>query len=248
MARREETLQRTRSRVQELIREFGSYVDAFETAGLFTGPSLFFHFKTLQRLKQYPTVTQAIQNESFLESLYATLTSWGMHRMGPGNTRLVEFERFKRSFSSQATAIEMIADRIILDLQDEEVDRISRHLWTVIRSLEVGVGEAKIVAGSKALHHVLPNLVPPIDREYTLRFFCNNKTLRADGAEEFAEIYPAFHQIARACELEIRSRLTHPERMHTSFTKVVDNGVVGYRLRHLQRDEDQSLATEAHAP
>jgi hypothetical protein len=50
MARRDETLQRTRTRVQDLIKEFGSYVDAFEQASLFTGPSLCFHFKTLERL------------------------------------------------------------------------------------------------------------------------------------------------------------------------------------------------------
>jgi hypothetical protein len=80
--------------------------------------------------------------------------------MGPGNTRLVDFVTFKRSFVAVVPAIERIADRTSLDLHNGEVDTITWQLWTIIRSLEIGVGEAKIVAGSKALHHVLPNLVP----------------------------------------------------------------------------------------
>lgn len=240
MARREQTQQRTRTRVQELIRDFGSYLDAFEQASLFTGPSLYFHFKTLERLRQYATAANAVQDDSFLESLYATLTSWGMHRMGPGNTRLVDFVTFKRSFLAVVPAIEKLADRTILDLQNGEVDTIAGQLWTIIRSLEIGVGEAKIVAGSKALHHVLPNLVPPIDREYTLRFFRNHKMLKADGAEEFAEIYPGFRQIAQACESEIRLRLAMPERMHTGFAKVVDNAIVGFGVRHLKAEKHPS--------
>jgi hypothetical protein len=149
MARREDTQRRTRTRVQELIRDFRSCLDAFEQADLFTGPSLYFHFKTLERLRQHSTAANAVQSDSFLESLYATLTSWGMHRMGPGNTRLVDFGTFTRSFLAVVPAIERIADRTILDLQNGEVDTITRQLWTIIRSLEIGVGEAKIVAGSK---------------------------------------------------------------------------------------------------
>ena len=50
----------------------------------------------------------------------------------------------------------------------------------------MSVAAAQIVANSKALHHLLPALVPPIDREYTFRFFydrtmltINERTVRA---------------------------------------------------------------------
>ena len=48
MSRREETLLRTQARIEKLIKGFASYLDVFEKRGLFTGPSLYFHFKSLE--------------------------------------------------------------------------------------------------------------------------------------------------------------------------------------------------------
>ena len=82
------------------------------------------------------------------------------------------------------------------------------------------------MAGSKALHHVLPELVPPIDREYTLQFFYDNKMLQRGERQTFAEIFPQFHRILQSCKDEIQRRLR--SGMNTSSTKVVDNAIVGY--------------------
>jgi hypothetical protein len=90
----------------------------------------------------------------------------------------------------------------------------------------------KIVAGSKALHHVLPELVPPIDREYTLRFFFHTTNLPHREELAFRTVYPCFWKIATSCRKEIECRLGRG--MNTSITKVIDNAVVGYGLRHLK--------------
>jgi hypothetical protein len=39
------------------------------------------------------------------------------------------------------------------------------------------VAEVRLVANSKALHHVLPGLIPPIDRMYTFQSFYGRKML-----------------------------------------------------------------------
>ena len=44
-----------------------------------------------------------------------------------------------------------------------------------ISGLRISASETQIVAGSRALHHVLPELVPPIDREHTIQFFYGYK-------------------------------------------------------------------------
>jgi hypothetical protein len=33
-------------------------------------------------------------------------------------------------------------------------------LWNIIAALNIGVGETKIVIGTKPLHHLIPELVP----------------------------------------------------------------------------------------
>jgi hypothetical protein len=42
---------------------------------------------------------------------------------------------------------------------------------TLSLGFKVSISEASIVANSKALFHVLPEPIPPIDRQYTWRFF-----------------------------------------------------------------------------
>jgi hypothetical protein len=86
------------------------------------------------------------------------------------------------------------------------------------------------VAGAKALHHVLPGLVPPIDREYTIRFFFHSTTLNHGDERAFKEMYPHFQEISSVSLEEIRSRLG--DGMNTSETKVLDNAIVGYVMEH----------------
>ncbi len=98
MSWRPETTRRMGQRVSELIEDFDGCCDAFDRLSLFTGPSAYFHSKTLNLLRQHKCPADAIMDESFVESIYATLTSWGMHRMGPGRAKLVEFPIFVESF------------------------------------------------------------------------------------------------------------------------------------------------------
>jgi hypothetical protein len=97
----------------------------------------------------------------------------------------------------------------------------------------VGIGSTKIVAGSKTVHHILPELVPPIDREYTVQFFLHHKTFPGGDEKAFRLMYPKFVSIAECCDAEIKSVLG--SGMNTSSTKVIDNAIVGYVVRHIKR-------------
>lgn len=235
MGRHADTLRRMQERVSELIERFGQYVGEFDRANLFSGPSLYFHFKTLGLLHRHASPAQAVKDDEFLESVYATLTAWGMHRMGPGGAKLVEFTTFQDSFRQQAQQIQQLESLYIYEVEPRAIPEVTRVLWNIISRLRVGVGETKIVAGSKALHHVLPNLVPPIDRQYTLRFFYNHTALNQGDEMAFCEIYPHFRQIATSCRDTIESRIG--KGMNTSPTKVMDNAIVGYCLKHLRKGQ-----------
>lgn len=233
MGRHPDTVRRMEERVGKLIEGFGGYVDEFDQAELFTGPSLYFHFKTLDLLHRHVSPAEAVKDDEFLQSIYATLTSWGMHRMGPGSTKLVEFTRLRSSFRQQAHQIQGLESLHIYEVEARNAGEVARLLWDVISQLRVGTGDTKIVVGSKALHHVLPNLVPPVDRQYTLRFFYNHAGLNQGDERAFCEIYPQFHRIATSCRDAIESRIG--KGMNTSPTKVMDNAIVGYCLKHLRK-------------
>ena len=72
--RRESTLRRMEKRVEELIDNFGYYVDVFNQSHQFTGPSVYFHIKTLEKLNHYSEPSEALHDELFFDYLYATLT------------------------------------------------------------------------------------------------------------------------------------------------------------------------------
>jgi len=240
MTLRPDTIRRIEKRVTELIEDFDGCSDAFEQANLFTGPSAYFHSKTLALLRQHKSAGDALLDRAFLESLYATLTAWGMHRMGPGGAKLVEFHVLADSFQRLEQPIRKLSDLMLADLRMEEVKSVTEQVWAVISGLNIGCGLTKIVAGSKALHHVLPELVPPIDREYTLRFFFNHKTLNQGDAAAFGEIYPRMHRIAAECSGKIQGRIGRG--MNTSATKVIDNAIVGFVRAKLRAVSDASGA------
>jgi hypothetical protein len=173
----------------------------------------------------------AICDEQFLEYLYATLTSWGMHRMGKTNTKLTDYSRFCKSIQMQREQIARFDGMIINEIPFDEVRLVAEQIWNIIQKLEVGVGKTKLVAGSKTLHHILPDLVPPIDRQYTLQFFYGNKNI-IDEVSKFIDIFACYHHIALTLKNPIQESLKAPGEMDTSITKVIDNTIVGYVLSH----------------
>ena len=63
MGKHAKTLERMRGRVDQLIGDLEHYVDVFERAKLFTGPSLYFHTKTLA-LRRQMSAAQALENDA----------------------------------------------------------------------------------------------------------------------------------------------------------------------------------------
>ena len=101
---------------------------------------------------------------------------------------------------------------------------VAKRLARLAQGLEIVDNKVKIVPGSKALHHLLAELVVPIDREYTQRFFeWHNPRFQNLPEDFFIEAFCAFVRIARAA---------NPvqyvgDGWYTSRTKVIDNALVG---------------------
>jgi hypothetical protein len=110
-------------------------------------------------------------------------------------------------------------------------------LQSIFQGIKVMVSGTSLVGNSKVMHHMLPNIVAPIDREYTLRYLRGTTNISNDLDTEWQimrEIISDFF-IPIACDADfvfkaskwIASRDEYP--WDTSILKVMDNLVIGSR-------------------
>jgi hypothetical protein len=104
------------------------------------------------------------------------------------------------------------------------------------------VSGATVVVNSKALFHLLPGLVPPIDRQYTVRFFKKSPDKWRDAKGKFKPImlavgidaqFQLFHSLCvRVKDLadHVDPALLERERFANSVTppKAIDNAIVTF--------------------
>lgn len=211
-------------KIEDILRHAVEYHDAFYAADTFKGPSLYFHRRALE----------SASGESFtkyLEYIYAVLTSWGMHRMGSGGSKMQDFETFRLSVEPLRTSI-----RTAKDFKPEEMtEREWGCLKEIFISINVMASGTTIVGNSKVMHHLLPNIVPPIDREYTLWFLKGNGTVRNDLESEWTmmrEIISGFFiPVSKADSFKTLadSWMTQQESYpwDTSRMKIIDSLIIG---------------------
>lgn len=93
-------LRRMDNRIEKLTTDINYYIRYFNKSDNFIGPSIYFHHKTLEQKNKHNDADSLIADNTFFDFLYATLTAWGLHRMGPGNTKLVDINVMKDSIKS----------------------------------------------------------------------------------------------------------------------------------------------------
>jgi hypothetical protein len=213
-----------RGKVGDIIRNADRYHGAYYIAETFRGPSLYFHQQALATRRSADFVRH-------LEYLYATLASWGMHRMGSGGSKMQPFDTFRRSAEPLRKAIATCQTFIPQDMEHEKW----ALLRDVFRSLKVMASGTSIVGNSKVMHHWMPNIIPPIDREYTFRFLLGHKNIVNNVEAEWdimrGMISDFFTPVAcdpgfgAMCEKWMEDMERHP--WDTSTMKVVDNLIIG---------------------
>lgn len=212
--------------VSGLLSNAASYHQSFYDAETFHGPSLYFHQRALQ-------TRHSADFERHLEYVYATLVSWGMHRMGPGGSKMQPFVLFR---SSAEGLREQVAAAQAIDPA-----RITNDEWNTLRSVFCGIkvmaSGTSIVGNSKVMHHMIPNIVPPIDREYTFRFLRGNTSISNDLHGEWATMRTMIEEffIPVVCDQRfapaVKPWLDNAGlyAWDTSPMKVVDNLIIGSR-------------------
>ena len=209
----------------ELLTNLESAHGMYYQARTFGGPSLHFHLRSLES-------SQAKNFDRFSEHVYALLASWGMHRMGPGGSKMKEFDEFSDSLQKVWPAA--------LLLQEKTPDSLSDTDWDSLKAVFFGIrcmaSSTSLVGNSKVMAHLIPNLIPPVDREYTLNFLYGNGQI-TNGLEVEWNILSTilrgfFYPIEKSPAFLSKTAewLAHKKQYawDTSHLKIIDNLIIGY--------------------
>lgn len=219
--------------VNDILQNANCYHEAFYQAywnrTTFRGPSLYFHRRAVE------TSLQRGYTKDFgkhVEYIYAMLVSWGMHRMGRRGPKMRDYDSFKSSITRLY--------RDIVEATKIDYHHITAVNWQLLEriyeNLVVMWTNRRLVAHSKVMAHLFPDLIPPIDSTYTLGYL-NEQASVQNGKEWLLmkRILSDFF-IPIACHAGFQQQANkwmeqqdeHP--WDTSLFKVIDNLIIGERL------------------
>lgn len=216
--------ERRRANVTALISEFARYLAVFEHDPPFRRYGQWeFHRETIQLRYKLGSAAAALESDEFLEILRKTLQAWGI---GIRGSRLLPMDEFKRAIRAKTPEITFLEKFAIGD-PTIDANLIKTRVWPLIDGLKITNNKSQIVAATKALHHLLPELIVPIDRAYTQNFFCwQSQNLQYKQEDCVQDAFSTFTQIAT----KIDAARYVAEGWNTSRTKVLDNAIIGFIL------------------
>jgi len=204
--------------VATLAGQFERWLDAFDRWCPFSPEQRDAHVETMTRRRALGSASAALDDDEFLWVLYRTLQRW---RIGSRGSRLHPFDRFAAALRARTAEITAL-DGLAIDQPGLDVGATVARL---VQSLEIVANQTRVVPGSKALHHLLPDLVVPFDREYTQHVFgWHGPQVQYTPERRYREAFEAFAAVAR--QVDLRAYLGRGP-WYTSPAKVIDNAVVG---------------------
>jgi hypothetical protein len=186
--------------------------------------------RAIQRRRAHRTVDSLLEDDLFLEYVYAVLPAWGMHRMGPQAAKVGDFTPITAALREKAPELQQLWPLHITMLSGQAAREAAAIAWDVIAHVKVSTSQTQIVAGSKFLHHLLPDLVPPMDRQYTFTFFTGQKMVPSDRAA-FLDWFPRLAEVGGQCRDQIQAAIDRGGFMATGEAKVIDNAIMGFMQR-----------------
>jgi len=209
----------------------------------FGGKAIFYHHKALLEAKK------GFLEDEHLMMVREALIAFGMASRGAD---LLSIDDFKKPILKHKSALINMKSKF----RSKRIDRLTKpeidELVELMLKIKVNrdATETRIVSASKALHHILPHTIPPIDRQYSLRFmtrpyksrkFYDDKTIPINPdevqlAQIFIEGMRDFYNTEEGKHL-VSMELVKPNpqvaivgSFNTSLPKVFDNLIVAFVL------------------
>ena len=192
------------------------------------------HRETIEMRKQFRSLGEAIESYDFIvKHIGYTLLAWGMDGRA---AQLVPRDKFFCNIKAQKRFVVALERISVSDLTNQGyID----YLWKVIHALNLSQTRSQVVTGAKVLHHLLPGLIPPIDRQYTAKFFTPSSLKNprdVNSSSHFKAIAEGIGFIARLLGEgygdDYLTELVGSTPWSTSETKLIDNAIIGYVKEH----------------
>lgn len=212
------------AKVQKVLENADRYHQRFYELKKFTGPSLYFHRKAL-------CLAGPLRTEERTDSIYAVLVSWGMHRMGGRGSKMCAYEEFRDSMQAIKSDLTKVKNRSTQTMQETDWIALAR----VFAGIRIMQTKTSIVGHSKVMAHLLPDLIAPIDRQYTFKFIFGNTHITNNIENEWRLLRKIhekfFYPIVQDSGFKKQAArwMTDQDKYpwDTSILKIVDNLVIG---------------------
>jgi len=205
--------------LKELKSGINGYLSEIKGVGeSFGGPSIYFYHRALQEMEKN------FLKLPHIEAIYAMLPAWGMHKMGKTKTKIVVFDEFKRQIEARKSQL--------FELRGKRLSEVNiGELSELLVSMRFSESDSRLVSSSKVLHHIIPNLICPIDRQHSITFLLQDKSnfhrneYKNDDEKDYANIF--LSGMRKFIEVDDNKVILEEQRntndFNTSLTKIFDN-------------------------
>ena len=167
-------------------------------------------------------------SDEFLELLYVTLSvEFKNQKLG----KLKDFSIFAESIKKHQENFKELSPLKLRDLDEWDWEECREILEDLFSDLELVNGKSSVIAFSKVLHFMLPNLIVPIDRKNTMRFFYGKKYSCFKSLENQ---YQTFWNLETVfSEFVKRNRVSQyiDDTCNLNIPKILDNAIIGKLLQ-----------------
>jgi hypothetical protein len=210
-------------KLDEISRNIEPYLAYTKSVGdSFGGPSMYFHREAIKEAKNN------FLGSRHLDMIYAVLPAWGMHKMGKTSVKIVDYEIFAKQIINHKEAFSELKTIDFLTLNHNKRATLISDVAKLILRIKVNEAKSQMVSSSKVVHHIIPNLVCPIDRAYTMNLLIGGKQYNNNRENEYIEVILTgmFDFIEKNADILRKNIDAH---YNTSLTKIFDNLIIAYK-------------------
>lgn len=198
-----------------------------EKDSFFTGPAKYFPEEALKSCKE------DFLGNRHIEMIYATLTAWGMNDRG---AKMPEFNCFKCSILSCKQELVELREKNINEVSNEELNNLIGKLQELaFNKLITSVTDSHLVSATKTLAHILPDLVPPMDRDNTSKYFGKSMQNPDQQKKMFKFVMNTLWQVYQTDEVRKKALAYNKKHPFVSLPKLFDNAII-----QIRREEDEN--------
>lgn len=200
-------------KINELIKNLPELLRNFDYR---KGPDLYFYRKTMELRRKKSLDELFNESDRYLELIYATLVAWDMNSRG---AKMKYFDEFKANILKNKERFKRLSSYKLNTISGGPFGEAKMLCGEIYDSMHLMYSGGRLVSNSKAMHFILPDLIMPMDRQNTLRFFFGDTS---ESKNKFLTILAYSHEIAKAIDL---SQFLDDE-WNLSIPKIIDNAII----------------------